>query len=1050
MKKILILIFSIFSLNNLISQNESKRDLNFSFPTNPTVYEYTKYGDISVNEYRGLADISIPLYQIKCGGLNIPLKLDYYSGGIKVAEEAGVVGLGWSLNLPTIIQTVMDEDELDDSVVKYSDLPAYTGNPIFISRGNFHPSVGIISGNYCEYGGQHIVSNIPNYFAINYTNFIKKDGNYICSSDANYAWEIVCGQYHDSEPDIFTVYIEGVELVFSTKIVNDEILFIVINGRNEFKISKENSSIKIVSPKGDSYFFEIYTKIESDSYGTGFFDIIRSYSSGYSSVGTNVQKVFKLTKVITSKNNLVEFEYETNQVNELLKKSYNYYKKLNLTTLTNLSTIAGYYDGFSRLEPSQVGQSSLVSGGIEHFFGLVLMGSTDPDIGNISPQDDFMWTTNYTNQTQNYYFIKKITTEKEEINFSYEDRIDYEGMKKLTNINVKNIKNDLIKNITFNYSYFGNQLDYKNARLKLNSVSIDNDNPYIFQYNTIELPPKDSKMIDFWGFYNGHNNTNLFPNLQELGYNYSDNSQNSFMSNLNFMKAGTIERIIYPMGGYSDFEFELHHFTNFIQFDNTYDNSIYNGNLSDVYGGGLRIKKISSYSSDNEIFKQKIYSYTGGKNIFKKKLAKQYSLSVAQVIDILPCTSNHTTEINTYTATILEAGLSSNYGTSIVNQEDYIGYDSVEIKESSISENGKIVRNFYNFPFNMFIPTQSKNFTPLYFSNGQNVLNGNLLSESFFNESNLLLRTNEFTYTTKSTGESLYGIKISGYDYYLKHFCAVCSENNYGSYCDVNAVPNSILTSYPVKGYSVFRSRVKNIEYFPLGNKETTTYYNYNNNNIPTGKTINDANGNTIYSESTNMMSTTDLINKNILDLPSSTSISENGSVKKYFNYVYQEVNTVTLPSTIEELPGGNPDPSKKINTFYDLYDDKSNLIQFHRENDIYTSVIWGYNKTLIVAKIENAQYSQIQSSLIQAVQSASDTGTEAQLQIALDNLRNSLPGAMVTTYTHKPLVGISCITDSKGDKIMYYYDSNNRLEYVKDKDGNILNEYEYHYRPQN
>ncbi|WP_374670182.1 RHS repeat domain-containing protein [Flavobacterium sp. NRK F7] len=53
----------------------------------------------------------------------------------------------------------------------------------------------------------------------------------------------------------------------------------------------------------------------------------------------------------------------------------------------------------------------------------------------------------------------------------------------------------------------------------------------------------------------------------------------------------------------------------------------------------------------------------------------------------------------------------------------------------------------------------------------------------------------------------------------------------------------------------------------------------------------------------------------------------------------------------------------------------------------------------------------------------------------------------MVTTYTYKPSVGVSTITDPKGNRISYHYDGFNRLEFVKDKDGNILSENKYHYK---
>jgi YD repeat-containing protein len=78
-----------------------------------------------------------------------------------------------------------------------------------------------------------------------------------------------------------------------------------------------------------------------------------------------------------------------------------------------------------------------------------------------------------------------------------------------------------------------------------------------------------------------------------------------------------------------------------------------------------------------------------------------------------------------------------------------------------------------------------------------------------------------------------------------------------------------------------------------------------------------------------------------------------------------------------------------------------------------------------------------------------SDSGTEANLIIALNALRTnvSLANAMITTYTYKPLIGVSTITDPKGDKMSYEYDTLNRLKWVKDKAGNILSENQYHYK---
>ncbi|MEP7092868.1 MAG: fibronectin type III domain-containing protein [Flavobacterium sp.] len=132
----------------------------------------------------------------------------------------------------------------------------------------------------------------------------------------------------------------------------------------------------------------------------------------------------------------------------------------------------------------------------------------------------------------------------------------------------------------------------------------------------------------------------------------------------------------------------------------------------------------------------------------------------------------------------------------------------------------------------------------------------------------------------------------------------------------------------------------------------------------------------------------------------------------------------------------------------YDSYDLNGNITQYTLANGAPISIIWGYNKTQPIAKIENAAYSEV-SSYISNLQNLSDTNTEANLISALNTLRTNLPDAVVTTYTYIPLVGVSTITDSKGMITYYQYDSFNRLAVIKDQNLNILKTYCYNYQGQ-
>ena len=108
---------------------------------------------------------------------------------------------------------------------------------------------------------------------------------------------------------------------------------------------------------------------------------------------------------------------------------------------------------------------------------------------------------------------------------------------------------------------------------------------------------------------------------------------------------------------------------------------------------------------------------------------------------------------------------------------------------------------------------------------------------------------------------------------------------------------------------------------------------------------------------------------------------------------------------------------------------------------------VWAYGDALPVAKIENVIYDGIPATLIQTIKDVSVTGSEDDLLDELDNLRSALPYAMVTTYTHKPLIGISSITDPRGYKHTYHFDNYGRLRFVKNHEGNILSEHEYHFK---
>ena len=66
-------------------------------PPSPNASALFKFTDVPVSIYTGTANVSVPIYTIQAKGLSVPISLDYHTGGIKLKEEAGWVGLGWAL-----------------------------------------------------------------------------------------------------------------------------------------------------------------------------------------------------------------------------------------------------------------------------------------------------------------------------------------------------------------------------------------------------------------------------------------------------------------------------------------------------------------------------------------------------------------------------------------------------------------------------------------------------------------------------------------------------------------------------------------------------------------------------------------------------------------------------------------------------------------------------------------------------------------------------------------------------------------------------------------
>ncbi len=135
-----------------------------------------------------------------------------------------------------------------------------------------------------------------------------------------------------------------------------------------------------------------------------------------------------------------------------------------------------------------------------------------------------------------------------------------------------------------------------------------------------------------------------------------------------------------------------------------------------------------------------------------------------------------------------------------------------------------------------------------------------------------------------------------------------------------------------------------------------------------------------------------------------------------------------------------------EVKNYYDEYDAHGNPLQHHEADNINITYLFGYNYSYPIAKIENSTYSEVEANIGCTYEQLQEkTGTE--LMTVFDNLRTALSNAFITSYTFISLVGLETETDPSGITTYYYYDSFNRLETIKDHNGNIIKHIDYHYK---
>ncbi len=497
---------------------------------------------------------------------------------------------------------------------------------------------------------------------------------------------------------------------------------------------------------------------------------------------------------------------------------------------------------------------------------------------------------------------------------------------------------------------------------------------------------------------------------------------------------------------------------------------------------GLRIQKIIDYSEPGKVADYKRYYYNKYSNINNQTDSQVISIRpnyVANDVEELPCLS----DMNFHCVPMykkLKVISSNSVNLLFLPNGAKYEYVTVSYGGENFEAGGKISK-FSVEPNTDIQPLQSYSntaFQHLMFSKYNNVglNNGTLLSEEVF-----MLRSGTYTPLQLKTYNYLQIPEKSGYltncfatKMFLRNNCARFIIDR-GCNCVIVLPIDNYPEMDPVQGtytyntrnfyfgiykthYSCYNLASTTItEFLTSGNLITTEelFYDSKLAGLPTRKQYTSSDGvakvlKTYYPvDLPSEAYMQDLIQANryepiktenfvggIKVSESKTLYAKDASTSNYvlpkYEYAAKFPNNLPSISNIGQL-------EKKVT--YDQYDTNSNLLQYTVDGGVSTSFIWGYTKLYPIAKIENAAISQL-TNYVSALQSASNSGTLTQNSFT--TLRSALPNAMITTYTYKPLIGIISMSDPKGYRINYEYDTNGRLKFVKDAQYYILSENGY------
>ncbi|MEO1054317.1 MAG: hypothetical protein AAFX87_27010 [Bacteroidota bacterium] len=470
-------------------------------PPAPEAVSLGKFIDMPVNAYTGLPKIDIPLYELKSYELNLPVSISYHASGLKLEEIVSNVGAGWTLNAGGVVSRTI-RGLHDEHHLGY-----LSTSPI----GHYDVS------NFFD------VSSIPNTsFIVDNVQQSNVAGDFQCPDPQIGSTEYLnvlhaSRGYMDLEPDMF----------FFTLPDGQSGKFLFDRDENMQFIPKQYTNIsyqdggegkfttwRIIGKDGRKYFFDLSeSTTAANTCGVDSPVIDEETGAPLPRMEVSAPSTWKLTRIESpSGADWIEFDYEV--------ETLRYTQGVSVTDYQRISGFLGDQQGSA--------------------------------CANITSVRGLRLTTIRAKAGYSVSFVYN------------DDRQDLEGGAELDEVQVY-FEGDLIKKHRLSHSYASGGSDYDERYLMLNSIqeygqSNDNIPPYTFQYfSSMPFFSRSSASVDHWGYYNGAANFLKAPAMIYQGRFYDGANREA---NLSGSRQGVLRRITYPTGGTTEFDYELHDYSN--------------------------------------------------------------------------------------------------------------------------------------------------------------------------------------------------------------------------------------------------------------------------------------------------------------------------------------------------------------------------------------------------------------------------------------------------------------------------------------------------------